>query len=248
MKAIILAAGMGKRLRPITDTIPKCLVPIEKSTLLEHSLDNLKLFNIDEVLIVIGYLGEKIKEKIGTNYKGMNIRYVENKEYSVAGNMFSLFKTKGLIDDDAIVLESDLLYGNDAIKFLMEHPDKNVILTNKLSGSGDEVYVYVNKKDSLSNLKHPFFSLNPNIVENERIFGEWSGINKFSKDFLNASYKEAEKYYNEGNKGLYYEEIISKVSRLIPIKCILKHFFWTEIDNEEDLIKARNMFCNIKND
>lgn len=241
MKAIILAAGSGTRLKPITDTMPKCLIEIGDRTLLEHSLDNLKQNGIKEVLLVIGYLGEMIKNKIGADYKGMNIRYVENKKYSTTGHAYSLYTTKGLVEDDALLIEGDLLYEPDAIKFLLDQPVDNVILTTGISGSGDEVPIYVDKNDNLAYLKHPQRDMVIN-VKGEKLIGELVGIVKFSKEFLNEVYKEAEKAYVEGHKDQYYEETIFSASKSIPIKCSFKkQLTWIEIDNEEDLNKARNI-------
>lgn len=245
MKAIILAAGIGTRLKPITNTIPKCLIGIGEKTLLEHSLDNLKQNNINEILIVIGYLGELIKEKIGTFYNGMDIKYVENKEYAETGNAHSLFKTKGLIDDDSLLIEGDLLYEPNAIKFLLEHPENNTILTAGLSGSDDQIPVYVDGHGNLSYLKHPqrgTVDTKNDISDKDRIIGELVGLSKFSKGFLNEIYEEIEKGYVKGNKDQYYEEAVLLASKSIPVKCSLKkQLIWTEIDNEKDLNKARNI-------
>lgn len=239
MKAIILAAGRGTRLKPLTDTLPKCLIEIGKKTLLEHSLDNLKKNGINEAIIVIGYLGKLIKEKIGTSYNGMGIRYVENEEYSTTGHAYSLYKTKGFVNADTLLIEGDLLYESDAIRFILEQPEGNVILTTEISGSGDEVPIYVDKHNNLAYLKHPQRNEAIN-AKGEKLIGELVGILKFSKDFLSKVYEEAEKEYTKGNKDQYYEEAVFKASKSIPIKCALKkQLTWIEIDNIKDLNKAR---------
>ena len=108
MKSVILAAGMGKRLNPTIGNIPKGLIKIGKKTLLERSLEILFKNRIKEVIIVIGYLGSMIKDKLGNSYSGVKIKYIWNKEYTNSGSMYSLSKAKDIIDDDVILLESDL--------------------------------------------------------------------------------------------------------------------------------------------
>ena len=242
MKAVILAAGLGIRLKPITNSIPKCLIKIRDKTLLEHSLNNLKQNGINEVLIVVGYLEELIKKHIGTFYNGMKIRYVENKNYSTTGHAYSLYLTKGLINDGALLIEGDLLYGPDAIKFLLDHPAENVILITELSGSGDEVLMYVDGHDNLSYVKHPqkgAINLEWDASDKDRLAGELVGLSKFSKDFLNKVYEETEKAYVEGNKNQYYEEAVLRAAKSVPVKCFLKQLVSIEIDNETDLNKAK---------
>jgi len=78
MKAVILAAGAARRLVPMINSIPKCLIKIGDKSILENQLDALQFYGIEDVLIVVGYLKEQIIEKIGNQYKTMNISYIEN--------------------------------------------------------------------------------------------------------------------------------------------------------------------------
>ena len=85
IKAILLCAGVGSRLAPLTDNLPKALVEVKSKPLIEYKLEILKT-RVSEVIIIIGYLGEKIKEKYGDNYTGLKLRYVEQKELLGTGN------------------------------------------------------------------------------------------------------------------------------------------------------------------
>ena len=87
MKAIILAAGMGTRLRPITMFVPKCLVPVNSKPILERQLDALLLTGIREVVLVVGHMAQLLADKYGTSYGGMNIHYVENRLYDRTNNI-----------------------------------------------------------------------------------------------------------------------------------------------------------------
>src|SRR5690554_5086347 len=99
MQAIILAAGFGSRLRPITENIPKSLVEINGTPLLLNTLNHLSKYPINEVIIVIGHLKEKIMKKIGHEYKNMRILYVENPIFDKTNNVYSLYLTKNYIYD-----------------------------------------------------------------------------------------------------------------------------------------------------
>ena len=235
MKAVILAAGMGIRLRPLTYKIPKPLIKIDGISLIKRSLDHLNEIGIKEVIVVIGYLSNLIKRKVGNHYKNIKIHYTYNPEYENSGSMYSLSKTKDIIDDNIILLEGDLLYDKYALEILLNSPEPNEILVAPLSGSGDEVYICVNESDELSNLGK--------IIDNTTdAIGELVGISKLSLDFLLALYKRAEEDYNKKEYLYHYEEVIFKLSKDYPIKCkLMNDLNWIEIDNENDLKRAINI-------
>jgi 2-aminoethylphosphonate-pyruvate transaminase len=235
MKTVILAAGMGTRLRPISNNIPKAFVEIDNVPLIIRSLENIKSFDIEDVIIVIGYGGDYFKKKIGTKYKKIKIKYVLNEDFSKTGSMYSLSKTEGLVDDDILLFESDLLYEKKAIQCLIDSKEPNEILIATLSGSGDEVYIVVNENNELINL-------GKNITNKQDAMGELVGISKLSLDFLTELYKLAKVDYNNNNLNYHYEEVIFKLSKTYPIKCkLIRDLNWIEIDNLEDLNRAKNI-------
>ena len=119
MKGVILAAGKGTRLRPLTDTRPKPLIPIANKTILEWNLDALNGL-VDEVVIVIGYKGDMIKEKIGEKYGSMKIFYVEQKEQKGTGHALQVCSdyVKG---EKFIVLNGDDIFSQEDIKKCLKH-------------------------------------------------------------------------------------------------------------------------------
>ena len=109
MKALILAAGYGKRLRPITNEIPKCMVEVGGVPLLINALNNLVEIGISEVGIVVGHKAEYIKEKIGNSYKNTRISYFENEKFLETNNIYSLYMASEFCNDEILLLEADLL-------------------------------------------------------------------------------------------------------------------------------------------
>jgi len=245
MIAIILAAGSGLRLRPLTHKIPKGLIEIDGKTLLERSLDNLSTNGIKKVIIVTGYLGNMIKEKLGSNYKDIEIIYTENKEYRETGSMYSFSQAKKLIDDndeDIILLESDLLYDKKAIKAIINSEKKDFILVAPLSNSGDEVFIVTDDKRRLTNL-------GKEIENKEEAIGELVGISKFSREFLGKLFGTAEQDYKIKENNYHYEEVVFKTNKEYPVYAVLvDNLTWIEIDKDDDLKKAKEkIYPRIKN-
>ena len=235
MKAVILAAGMGLRLGNITKRIPKAFIPINGEPLIERSLNNLKKVGIKEVIIVVGYLEDLFKQKLGENYNGIKISYITNKNYKSTNSMYSLSRIKNIINDDILLLESDLLYDYRALKDLINQPYKDVLLVSTLTGADDAVFICV---DDNSYLK----DLGKKISSKGQVIGELVGISKLSWEFLEHLFVSAEEDYAKNEMNYHYEECILKTSKTHPVKChIMKELIWIEIDTESDLRKAREM-------
>jgi len=233
MKCVILAAGRGRRLRPLTDEMPKAFIPMGNSPLLYHSLDYLRSVGITEAIIVVGFMEKHFKQTLGDRYGDLNITYVSNKEYETTGSMYSLSQTERILDDDILLLESDLLYEQRALGELIHHPFPDVIVTTSPSGSGDEVFIYVDENNYLTKLGKNIDKIDTAV--------ELVGICKLSLSFLHELYKKAKEDYEKGEKNYHYEEVIYKLSKSHSIQChFIKDLLWTEIDKYDDLERARN--------
>lgn len=234
--AVILAAGMGTRLKDLTKVTPKCLLEINGRPLIEYSLDNLISCGIKKVYFVLGFQPHIIREALGNEYKGIEIEYVVNEEYSVTGSMYSFSQLKDKLKEDILLLESDLLYDVKAIKFLLDSKESSGILTSKCLGLGDDVYICVNEKKEI-------IQLGKKISEEERksAIGSLVGISKLSVSLLREIFKQAEIDYVNGEKTLHYEECFLTVSKnSMPIKVVFcDPLNWTEIDNANDLKYAK---------
>ena len=179
MQAVILAAGKGTRLKAKTDTLPKAMIEIEGKPLLEYSLDALIENGITAVVLVVGFRHETIGRKFGTDYRGLKIRYVLNENYAGSGSMYSLALVKDIIEDEILLMESDLLYESRAISRLLNDGHPNSILVAGVSGSGDEVYICANQKQEITAL-----GKNIPMSSRETAIGELAGISRFKSNFL----------------------------------------------------------------
>jgi 2-aminoethylphosphonate-pyruvate transaminase len=238
LQAVILAAGKGTRLKAKTDTLPKAMIEIEGKPLLEYSLDALIENGLTDVILVVGFRHESITRRFGTRYRGLKIRYVLNDNYAGSGSMYSLALVKDIIEDEILLMESDLLYESRAISLLLNGGHPNCILAAGLSGSGDEVYICANDKQEITELgKNIPGSSKKNAI------GELAGISRFQHKFLKLVFSKAQEDFQNGKLNYHYEECVYRTSKqTTPIHVVAnKDLAWIEIDTAEDLQKAQEL-------
>lgn len=132
MQAIILAAGMGRRLGELTQNNTKCMLEVNGIRLIDRYLIQLAKYNLDRIIIVVGYEGQKLIDYIQANYPDRNIEFVNNPIYDKTNNIYSLALAKEyLCNDDTILMESDLIVEDAIIDKLVNHPDKDIALVAK---------------------------------------------------------------------------------------------------------------------
>jgi choline kinase len=138
MKAIILAAGVGKRFKEVTDQRPKCLIAIQGQTLLERTLRALGAAGVTTAVIVIGYRGDMIKQAIGSRCGAVQVRYVFNEQYE-KGAILSLWSARAEFDDDILIMDADVLFPVALIARLVNSPQANCfLLDGKATNTGEE--------------------------------------------------------------------------------------------------------------
>jgi len=138
MKTIILAAGIGKRFKEITDHYPKCLLALRGKTLLERALSALSLAGIKDAVIVVGYLSDMIRRKIGDAYDGVRVRYVVNDQYH-KGAILSLWSAREEFNDDILIMDADVLFPVAMISRLVHSLQPNCfLLDGRAKNTGEE--------------------------------------------------------------------------------------------------------------
>jgi len=139
--ALLLAAGTGSRLAPLTDNAPKCLVPVNEISILQRLIDSLQEHNFKRLVIVLGHQAECIRKFLGTRAGGMEIEYVMSPLYKTTNNIYSLWLTRNVIDEPFLLIESDLVFDSEMLKDML-HPDR--IAVAKLQPWMDGTTVTIN--------------------------------------------------------------------------------------------------------
>lgn len=229
--AVILAAGLGSRLKDRTNSKPKGFLVLDKEPIIEESVSKLRACGIKRILIGTGYLSEVYEEFAGRCH---GITCIKNPDFASTGSMYTLYNMKDSINNDFLLLESDLIYDKSGIDILMSNTRKDVILGSGQTNSGDEVYIEVNEKFNLVNMSKKHGDL-------KSVYAELVGISKISVNTFQKMCTFAEDNFKKDPK-LDYEYTmvgISKDTGLFVKK--IEDFAWCEIDDEDHLKRAANI-------
>jgi len=249
MQAIILAAGMGKRLGNLTKENTKCMVSVCGMTLIERMMDMISSNNFNQIIIVIGYFGEKLKELIGDNYKGKPVKYVENSDYQTTNNIYSLYLAKDyLLQDDTVLFESDLIFDSSILHDLINNPYPNLSLVAKYENWMDGTVVTIDSDNNILSFipKKEFnFSNCDNYYKTVNLY-------KFSSSFSKNHYIPfLEAYSRTMGNNEYYEDVL-RVIAFLDHSTIKAHVVnpsqkWYEIDDIQDVDIAETLFSAKEN-
>ncbi len=248
MQAIILAAGMGKRLGEHTKDNTKCMVPVNGVRLIDRALDQLSRLNLSRVVIVVGYQGQNLKDYIGCRYDGkIKIEYVENPIYDKTNNIYSLALAKEQMqEDDTILLESDLIYESGMLEMLVNNPLPNLALVAKYESWMDGTMVCIDKENNIVN----FVTKSAFDYKNVDQYYKTVNIYKFSKEFAIQKYVPfLDAYTKAVGSNEYYENVLRIISFLNShdLKALpVDQFKWYEIDDKQDLDIAEALFAEEK--
>jgi aspartate racemase len=131
MKAIILAAGRGTRLRPFTDSQPKCMVPVGSEPLLASALSALASQGVSRAVLVVGHMEHAVRAAYGSRFGSMELTYVSNPNYEATSNLFSLWLAREELDEDLLLIEGDLRFEPELLRRLVQHPAPNVAVVDE---------------------------------------------------------------------------------------------------------------------
>ena len=153
MQAIILAAGMGRRLGDLTKGHTMCMVEVNGEKLIDRVIKQLSRLGLSRLVLVVGYQGKKLKEYIGTRYDDiLQIEYVDNPIFDRTNNIYSLALAKDtLCEDDTILLESDLIFEDKLLDMIVRHPDPNLALVAKYETWMDGTMVRIDAERNIVN-------------------------------------------------------------------------------------------------
>lgn len=227
--AVILAAGLGSRLKERTKELPKAFLEVDGTALIHRSIKQLLKSGITRIIIGTGYLNHFFDDLKSTYPE---IETWRNDDYASTGSMYTLFKVKHLLNSSFLLLEGDLLYEPFALETLITDKNPDIILASGETHSNDEVYIEADKNWYLTNMSKKIAELN-------HISGELVGISKISANTFEAMCVYAEAQYKVGNKEIHYEDDFVGISKDINI--LIKKvddLAWCEIDDEHHLQRA----------
>lgn len=248
MQAIILAAGMGRRLGELTKNNTKCMLEVNGVRLIDRYLRQLSKYSLDRIVIVVGYEGQKLIDYIHANYPDINIEFVNNPIYDKTNNIYSLALAKDyLCADDTILMESDLIVEDGIIDKLLNHTDKDLALVAKYEQWMDGTMVRIDDNRRILQ----FIPKAGFRYEEADDYYKTVNIYKFSREFSSKQYIPfLEAYCKVMGNNEYYEQVLSVLTllqnttlRALPIG----NEKWYEIDDVQDLDIASTLFSEDKN-
>lgn len=236
MKAVILAAGMASRLRPLTDKCPKCLLTVGTRSLLQRTVDSVRAAGVDDLTVVTGYREEMIRSFLTEHYPDMRLTFIQNDDYQTTNNIYSLWLARESVDGEAfLLLDSDILFEPAIVKRIAE-TEGTALAVNTHKLGEEEMKVIVDDDNMVTEISK--------TLDISRALGESVGIEKIDADYSKALYRElAQMIERENLVDIFYERAFE---RLIPQGYKFRavnttDLFSIELDTVEDFNQAKQL-------
>ena len=236
MKAVILSAGQGKRLLPLTADSPKCILPILGQTIIEWQIDELAKCGIDQVTVVLGYRADKVERILRSRYDAHRVRTIYNAAYAVSDNLVSCWSAHDEMNDDFILLNGDTLFEAAILKRLLETGDHpvTVVVSQKNEYDADDMKVEL---DGCRLVK-----IGKDLIP-DQVDGESIGMIMF-RDQGPMMFRDAIEIAlrDPSSQTKWYLSVIDEMARRIPVwTCSIKGLQWCEVDYPADLVQAEKV-------
>jgi len=239
LTAVILAAGYGSRLKPLTDETPKCLLEIGGMTILARQLERITAAGIPRAVVVTGHLADRVESHLQAAVPPIPVLLAPNPDYAVTGNCMSVLAARGQVGDGAgiVLCDGDVVLTGNALARLVADPAPSALLLDTETRLADEEMKAL--LDTQGNVRRLSKQLAP-----AESAGESIGIQKISGPALPIFWATLESMKEAGDTHGYYEDAFQRMIhagvtfRTVPIR----HDEWTEIDDLADLEDARSRF------
>ncbi len=239
--ALLLAAGTGSRLQPLTKAAPKCLTEVNGISILQRLVSNLRKQGFKRLVVVIGHLGDQIQEFLSQHASDLQIDYVFNPDYATTNNLYSLWLAREQITESFVLVESDLIFDFELLDDML-YPDRMAI--SRILPWMNGTTVELNPSNGVTAFRSGGYSSVSAL--------QYKTVNIYSLSL--ASWKKVEqrlsRYVTAGELGKYYEVVFAEMiadGSLSFDGIFFDSDHWYEIDTGDDLIEAENLFSPIIN-
>lgn len=237
-RAVLLSAGQGRRLLPLTESRPKCLLSVAGKSIVEWQIDALLETGIDEIIVVTGYRTDLVEDRLRQRYSGLPVRAEFNPFFDISDNLASCWMARAAMDGDFLLLNGDILFEPPVLEKVLESPASPITLTVNYKGSYDDDDMKVELDGT--RVRHVSKSLAPQQVDCESIgmiYFRDKGPRLFRSAVENA-------LRHPTSLRLWFLTVIDSLAdeRLVSA-CSISGLRWAEIDFPGDLENAESLFA-----
>lgn len=238
MKAVILAAGVGSRIRPLTDNLPKPLFEIGGKTILGRMVDAILGESIKEIIVVTGYRADQIKRFLNGSYPTISFHFVHNEHYNETNTGYSLLQTEQAVGDDAFIkFDADVLFEAEILKKLLKSKASALCIDKNIHLEAEEVKVITDESMRVVEVGK---KINPKLAKGESI-----GIEKIDPSAGKVLFAELGKLmrHKENWQEYYDDSYTTLAGKGIPMYAVdITGLKWVEIDTTADFNRAEKLF------
>ena len=235
MKAFILAAGVSRRLYPHTYDIPKCLLEVGGKPIIHYQLDALKNLGVIDITMIVGYHREMLMMNVEKNFPDLNFNFVINHHYFETNTAYSIHIGRDKLDSQVLLMNADVIYPKALLEKVFSSNYKTVLAVDIKACGKEEVKV-------IDGGQNKIVAIGKDLIE-EQCLGEFIGVAKLSKDFVDIFKRSISDLIDAGGKNDYFEAGIQPLLDKVDTHFIdISEYPCLEIDFLEDLELARALF------
>lgn len=235
-QVIILAAGQGTRLLPLTKNLPKTMLQVNGKSIIDYILDSFDFNVIDEIIIVTGHCSNLVESHVGKSKNNVPIKYVKNDIYNKTNSIYSLWLTKNYIKNDIIIINADTIIHKDIFDILVNSDFKSGLAID------DTVKAPLPEEAMKASIKENIIYDVSKTISDEKTDGDAIGVYKFDKESLNVLFEEIDNLLKNSITDKLFTFAVQRILSKINIYSIsTKGKPWIEVDDLNDLNEFKSM-------